>query len=94
MEISPCYTDEPKFMIICYMVPEMYGAWRMELSYSIFGYCLPFSALTALKKKNSKTWKQQQQQQQQKLGDIIITSAPKIIIICYTVPEIYGVWQM
>ena len=40
-EVSPIHTSVPKIMIICYIVPEIYGAWWMELLFLIFGYLLP-----------------------------------------------------
>ena len=61
-------------MIICYTVPEIYGARRMEFLFFIFGYFLTFHPPSSSKKKYSEKWEknQQQQQQQQQPVHIII----------------------
>ena len=79
------YISMPKIMIICYTVPEI---WRMTDIIVTFHFGLFFALLpplTAQKIKISKTWK--------KLPEIssFYTSVPKIMIICYTVPEIWHV---
>ena len=51
LEVSPIWTNVPKIMIICYTVSEIYGVWRMELLFFIFGYFLPFDSPNSPKKK-------------------------------------------
>ena len=66
----------------------VYDGWNCYFLFSAI-FC-PLTPLTALKK-NLQKWKKQQQQQH-RTGDIIILhKVPKNMIICYTVPEIYGV---
>ena len=57
METSTFYTSVPKIMIICHTVPEIYGAWRMELLFFCSAIFCPFTPVTALKKNISKKWK-------------------------------------
>ena len=60
------------------------GAWRMQLLFSVWAIIFPFTSLTAQIMKISKQWK--------KILEIsFYTSAPQIMIICFTVPEI---WHM
>ena len=54
LEVSRFWTNVPKIMIICYTVPEIYGVWRMELLFFIFGYFLPFDPPNSPKKKFTK----------------------------------------
>ena len=54
LEVSSFYASVPKTMIICYTVPEMYGAQRMELLFFILGYFLPFYHPNGPKNQNFK----------------------------------------
>ena len=86
LEVSSFYTSVPKIMIIWYTVPEI---WHMTDVIVIFHFGL-FFALSpfcpfALKNENFTKMK--------KCLEIssFYTSVPKIMIICYTVPEIWYV---
>ena len=84
LEISSFYTSVPKFMIIRYTVPEM---WRVTDVIVIFilGYTFPFYPSNSPKNENFKTMKKRPE------ISSFYTSVPKIMIICYTVPEIWCV---
>ena len=78
----------PKIRIVCFTVPEI-CSWQMKLFlFSILGF-YTFACLTVQKTKISR--KQQQQQQQKKILGIssFYTIIPKILIICYTVFEVW-----
>ena len=75
-EISSFNTSVPKIMIIL-----RYGVWQMQLLFFILGYFLPFYPP---KSENFKKIKKT-------TGDIILQNCTKIMIMCYTVPEI---WHM
>ena len=84
--VSWLYTSAPKIMIKCYTVPETWHATDVIVTFH-FG---PFFALlppllTAWKIKISKNEK--------KYLEIssFYTSIPKLMIICYTFPEIWHV---
>ena len=78
------YTSVPKLMIICFTVPEIWCVTDVVVFFFILGDIFPFYPLTAHKMKISKKMK--------KILEIsFYTSVPKIMIICYTVPEIWHV---
>ena len=81
LEISSFYTSAPKIMIICYTVPEI---WFVTDVIVIFHFG-PFTLLTVQKMKLSWKWKNRL--------DILsfYRIVPKIMIICFTVPEIWCV---
>ena len=84
LEILSFYTIVPKIMIICYTVPEIWCV--KDVSVMSFWDFFPFYPPNSLKKENFKKMRKK------KPGDVIIyTSAPKIIIIRYTVLEIWCV---
>ena len=66
------------------MLSLRYGTLWMYLS-SILGHFLPFYPSNSLKNQNLKKWKKYL-----KISSFY-TSVPKIMIICYTVPEIWHV---
>ena len=78
LEISSFYTSVPKITIICYTVPQI---WHVTDLIVILHFGL-FFTLTAQKIIIQKKWK--------KTLEIlsICNSVPKMMIICYTVPEI------
>ena len=84
LEKTSFYTSVPKIIIIRYTVPEM---WCVRSVIVIFHFGLFFAfltrppSLTARKMIISKQWKKQ-------LEISFYTSGPKIMIMCYTVPEI------
>ena len=85
LEISSVYTGVPKTTIIWRTFPEI----RSETeSFVIMGHFLPFfppsTPLTTPKIKILKKWKQLE-------ISSFHTRVPKIMIICYTVPEIWCV---
>ena len=82
LEISSFYTTVPKIMIICYTVPEIWCVMDVIAIFH-FGLCFSFlpPLLTTPKMKNSKQLKEG-------LGVSFYASVPKIMIICYTVPDI------
>ena len=85
-EISSFYTSVPKIRIICYTVPKI---WCVAYVIVIFHFGLffcPFTPLTAQKIKNFKNKKKKRLEMSS-----FYTSAPKIMIICNTVPEIWHV---
>ena len=81
LEILSFYTSVPKIMFIGYTVPEIWCVTDVI----IFHFGRFFTPLTARKMKILKKWKEHL--------EILsfYTSIPKIIIICYTVPEIWWV---
>ena len=50
-EVSSFYASVPKVIIICYTVPEIYGARRIEVLFFILGYFLTFHPPSSSKKK-------------------------------------------
>ena len=80
LEIYSFYTSAPKIMIICYTVPEI---WYMTdvIFFPFWAIFHPFYPLTAPKMKISQKWKEH-------LEISFYTSELKIMIICYTVPDI------
>ena len=86
LKISPFYNTVPKIMIIRYTFPKI---WRYKCNYFSFwvSFC-PSTPLTVQKIKIKKKWK--------KHLDIssFCTSVPKIMMICYTVPEIWCVTEV
>ena len=86
LEISSFHNSH---MIICYTDHMLYCSWdmvsnRCNCYFSFWAIFCPFNLLAAQKLKISKKWKRL---------EILsfYTSVPKIMIICYTVPEI---WHM
>ena len=65
-----------------------YGAWRMNCYFSFWAIFCSFTRLTAQKMKMKKKKKERK-----KCLEIssFYTSVPKIMILCYTVPEIWCV---
>ena len=64
-----------------------YEAWQEEV-FVILGHFLPFYPINNLEKQNVEKMKNHQE------ISSFYTSAPYIMIICYTVFLRYGVWQM
>ena len=83
LEIS-FYTSVPKIMIICYTVPEIWHVTDVLLFF-ILGYTFPFYPHNSPKNENFKKMKKGLE------ISSFYTSVPKIIIIYYTVPEIWYV---
>ena len=83
LEKTSFYTSVPKIIIICYTVPEIWCVRGVIVifHFGLFFAFLPTPPLTARKMIISKQWKKQ-------LEMSFYTSGPKIMIICYTVPEI------
>ena len=84
-DVLSFYTNVPKFMIICYTVPEI---WRVTDVIVIFQFGLLFALLPpwlAWKMKISKKWKKHLE------TSSFYTSVPKIMIIYYTALEIWCV---
>ena len=86
LEILSFYTSVPKIKIRCYTVP----CWDMARDgcncyFSFWIIFCPFTPLTAQKMKISKKWKKLLE------TSSFYTSVPKIMIIWYTVPEIWHV---
>ena len=79
LEISSFYTSVPKIMIICYIVPEIWCVTDVIIFHFWAIFC-PFTPLTTRKIKILKNWKKPLE-----ISSFYI-SAPKIMIICYTVP--------
>ena len=84
LETSWFYIGVPKIMVICYTVPEIWCMMNVIVFHFGLFFC-PFAPLTAQEIKISKKWQQLIEIQS------FYTSAPKIIIICHTVLEI---WHM
>ena len=84
LEISSFYTSLPKFMIICYTVPEI---WRVTdvLLFFILGYIFPIYKWK--KMKQPKTWKFQKNEKKKAWRYHFM----QIMITYYTVPEIWHV---
>ena len=82
LEISSFYTSVPKIMIICYTVSMVCDRCNC---YFILGYFLPFYPNNSPKNENFKKMKKSLE------ISSFYKSAPKIMIICYTVPEIWHV---
>ena len=72
------------------MVPEISTA--KDNFFVILGYFLPFYSPNSPKNKNCKKMKKKQQKTKKRLGiSSFYTSVPKLMIIYYTVPEIWCV---
>ena len=84
LEISSFYTSVLKIMIIGYTVPEIWNVTDV-IAIFILSYTIPFCPPTAQKLKISKQWKKDLQ------ISSFYTLVPKIIIICYTISEIWHV---
>ena len=82
MEISSFYTSVPKIMIIYCSLDMASNRFNYFSFWAIF---YPFTSLTAQKIKILKKWKKHLE------ISSFYTSVPKIMIICYTVPEIWWV---
>ena len=78
LEISSFYTSVPKIMIMSYTD-------RCNCYFSFWAIFCPFTPLTAQKIKILKKWKKHLE------ISSFYNSVPKIMIICYTVPEIWHV---
>ena len=85
LEISSFYTSVPKLMIICYTVPEIWCVMDVTFIFHFGPFFALLLPITAQKLKISKKWKK----------DLEISSfytiVPKIMIINYTVSEIWHV---
>ena len=75
-------------LLLRYMVRD--GCNCYFLFWAIFG---PFTPLTARKKKILEKWKNSNNKSNLEILPFY-TSVLKIMVICYTFPKIYGVWQM
>ena len=84
LETSWFYIRVPKIMVICYTVPEIWCMMNVIVFHFGLFFC-SFAPLTAQEIKISKNWQQLIEIQS------FYTSAPKVIIICHTVLEI---WHM
>ena len=71
-------------MIICYTVPETWHVMDVIVNFSFWAIFCPFTHLTAQKIKISGKWKKKYLEISSSY-----TSVSKIMIICYTVPEIW-----
>ena len=82
LQISSFYNSVPKIMIICYTVPEI---WCVTCNYfSFWTICCPFTPFNSPKNQNEKKkWKKHLE------ISSFYASVPKIMIICYTVLEIW-----
>ena len=85
LEITSFYKSAPKLMIIGYSVPEI---WHMMDVIVSFHFGLFFCPFTPLKPKK---WKYQKIKKKYLKITSFYLSVPKIMIICYTVPEIWCV---
>ena len=84
LEISSFYTSVPKVIIIGYTVPEIWHVTDVTVIFH-FGLFCPFDPPNTRKNENFKKWKNHLE------ISSFYTSVPKIIIMCYTVPEIWHV---
>ena len=80
LKIASLYNSVTKILIICYTVPEIWHVTDI-----IIFHFLPFYPTNSLKNQNLQKWKKQRE------ISSFYTSVPKVMIICYTVPEI---WRM
>ena len=89
MEISSLYTSVPRIMVICYTVPEI---WRMTDVIAVFhlGNSLPFYLLNTPKNENLKKKKEKNAGRYHHFTQLY----QKIMIIGYTVPEIWHVTDL
>ena len=85
LEITSFYKSAPKLMIIGYSVPEI---WHMMDVIVRNHFGLFFCPFTPLKPKK---WKYQKIKKKYLEITSFYLSVPKIMIICYTVPEIWCV---
>ena len=85
LEISLFYIYAPEIMIICYTVPEIWHVTKISV---IFHFWLFFALLPP---NLPKKWKLKKKEKKSLEISSFYTSVPKIIIICYTVPEIWHV---
>ena len=86
LEISSFYTSAPKIMIIYFTVPEIWCMMVVIVTFH-FGLCFALlSPLTAQKMNISKKWKQHLD-----ISSFNTSAVPKIMIICFTVPEMWRV---
>ena len=83
-EISSFHRGVPKIMIIGYTVPEIWHVTDVLLFF-ILGYTFPFYPHNSPKNENFKKMKKGLE------ISSFYTSVPKIMIIYYTVPEIWYV---
>ena len=84
LEIFSFYASVPKIRIICYTVPKICRVTDVIVIFH-FGYLLAFNPLNSLKNENFTKMKKRVE-----MSSFYI-SVPKIMIICYTVPEIWCV---
>ena len=80
------YKSVPKIMIICYTVPEI---WHVTDVIVIFHFGL-FFAVSPPSFPKKWTFKKNEKKNSLEISSFC-TSVPKIMIICYTVPEIWCV---
>ena len=86
LKIWSFYTSVPKIMIICYTFPEIWQVTDVIVTFHLLGYFLPFYPPHSPKnKKIPKKWKETLE------ISSFYTSVPKIMIISYTVPDIWHV---
>ena len=83
--ISSFYTSVPKIKIIGYIVPEI---WHVTDVIIMFHFWLFFALLIHYQPKKWKFFKKWKKHLEISL---FYTTAPKIMTICYTVPEIWDV---
>ena len=89
LDILSFYRCVPLIKIIWCMVPEIWSSTdRIFLSSWVF-FC-PFTPPNTLKNENIKNEKKQKNKKTLEISSFY-TSLPKIMIICYTVPEIWHV---
>ena len=85
---NACNTSAPKIIIICYTVPEIWCVTDVIVIFH-FGLFFVLLPLTARKMKISKKKKKKKKKTLEISS--FYTSVPKLMIICYTVPEIWWV---
>ena len=89
LEISSFYTSVPKIMITGYTVPGIWHVTDVTVTFSFWAIFCLFTPLTAQKIK-MKDMKKKKTTTTLEISSFY-TSVPKIMIICYTVFEIWHV---
>ena len=89
LEVSSFYTSVPKIMITGYTVPGIWHVTDVTVTFSFWAIFCLFTPLTAQKIK-MKDMKKKKTTTTLEISSFY-TSVPKIMIICYTVFEIWHV---
>ena len=87
LKMSSFYKSVPKIIIIWYTVPEILHMTDVIVIFNFLDYFLLFTPPPNLPKK----WKFQQNEKNNLHIPSFYKSVPKIMILCYTVPEIWHV---